>query len=490
MAEGDAGVDPFSATLAPGPKLAAGEVPERAPAGTTPQSPRALGQKDEPLSGRRLAHFHIEKKLGQGGMGAVYLATDVALERPVAVKVLSRNIADNPDLRERFYREARAQARIQHPHVCHIYYIGEEDGQLFFAMEYVDGESLQERLDRTGKLSPGEAVELCRMAAAGLREAHRHGFSHRDIKPSNLMVDKNGQVKIVDFGIAKQSGDGAGPALTKEGPGTIIGTPLYMAPEQARGEAIDFRADIYALGATLHHLIAGAPPFEGKSDLAVISQHLSDSRPRLAPTRRLGRQLEPVDLLCDRMMAKRPEDRFASYDALIAAMDQASPLRSRPAGFWVRSFASALDVSAILLLLVAAKVPLSHYVRDIESWGQLLDAVAITAYVCTCQLWWKKTLGKRLLELEIVSMSGGPPAPAAMLVRFAAKWGPWALFSIYIAVVSIVGTEPSGWWSVPYAASMVLPILAGMVATWRSPRKRTVWDRLAKTEVRYAANRR
>src|SRR5262249_14012598 len=150
-----------------------------------------------------------------------------------------------------------AQARISHPHVCHIYFIGEQDEQLFFAMEYIDGENLQQRLERERTLPVADAVEICRQAAEGLREAQRHGLTHRDIKPSNPLVDRNGVVKLVDFGLVKSAAS-RDVGETERG-AVILGTPLYIAPEQARGEAVDFRADIYALGVTLHHLLAGTP---------------------------------------------------------------------------------------------------------------------------------------------------------------------------------------------------------------------------------------
>ncbi|HET6613895.1 MAG TPA: protein kinase [Kofleriaceae bacterium] len=490
MTERDPGIDPLSPTVAPDPDDGGSDDPPSSlPAGSEPRSAgaRSLSPTGD-LCGRRLAHFQIEKRLGRGGMGEVYLATDLSLDRPVAIKVLAHDIANDSELRERFDREAHAQARVQHPHVCHIYYVGEEDGQRFFAMEYIDGESLQQRLDREGKLPPQEAMELCRMAALGLREAHRRGFCHRDIKPSNLMVDGNGQLKIVDFGIAKQSGAGAAPALTKKGSNTIFGTPLYMAPEQAKGQPIDFRTDIYSLGATLHHLIAGAPPFDGESNIEVIAQHLSEPRPRIKPPRRFGREPEAVDALCDQMMAKRPDDRFASYDDLIAAMDQASPVRSRRAGFWMRAAATLLDLTIVLLTMAFAKIPVTKNF-DTRAWNQLIDAAAMTAYLGICVLVWKNTLGKRLLGLEPVSTGGSPPTRLAMMARCVTKWGLWVAVGAALSLLWITGgTPPPMWWEVAYVASLVLPTFAGIFAVWRSPGKRTVWDRLARTEVRRKAS--
>ena len=292
--------------------------------------------------GTRLAHFEIVRPLGHGGMGEVYLATDLALDRPVAIKVLPAALARDAGRRERMIREARAQARLNHPNVAHIYFIGEDLGQLFFAMEYVEGETLAQRLER-GPLPTDVALELARQAALGLREAHRHGFTHRDIKPSNLMIDQHGLVKVMDFGLVTATWDadadaldgGAAPAAS-----ALVGTPLYMAPEQGQGKAVDHRADIYALGATLHHMIAGAPPFAGGSAAELLSMHETAPRASLVGRRVRRRVAGLADEAIARMMAKRPADRPASYDLLIAELDRANPVRSRPTGLWPRLVAA------------------------------------------------------------------------------------------------------------------------------------------------------
>ncbi|MGE0401334.1 MAG: serine/threonine-protein kinase, partial [Kofleriaceae bacterium] len=154
-------------------------------------------------AGKQLGHFRIERLLGAGGMGEVYLATDLALDRPVAIKVLPEELAARTDRRERLVREARAQARVSHPHVAHIYFIGEDVGQLYFAMEYINGTTVADRIAK-GPLPVDDAIAIIRAAITGLREANKHGVTHRDVKPSNLMIDANGIVKLVDFGLAAQ----------------------------------------------------------------------------------------------------------------------------------------------------------------------------------------------------------------------------------------------------------------------------------------------
>jgi eukaryotic-like serine/threonine-protein kinase len=207
--------------------------------------PLPASDSSELPAGKQLGHFRIDRKLGAGGMGEVYLATDLALDRPAAIKVLPEAVARDPRRRERMIREARAQARVAHPNVGHMYFIGEEAHRLYFAMEYVAGETLGQRIEK-GPMSVDDALAVIRDATLGLREAQRSGITHRDVKPSNLMIDGHGVVKVLDFGLAAGADGGvtSGPVAQT----SLAGTPLYMAPEQARGEAVDFRTDIYALG--------------------------------------------------------------------------------------------------------------------------------------------------------------------------------------------------------------------------------------------------
>ena len=481
MSDDDPVIDPIAATVA--------NAGDAAPVAAAPTLTDAASERSptpgaETLVGQSLAHFRIDELLGKGGMGEVYLATDMALDRKVAIKVLSRDIAADERLRRRFFREARSQARIHHANVCHIYYIGEAGERLFFAMEYVEGESLQERIDRDGAVDAGVAVEICRLAALGLREANQHGFTHRDVKPSNLMVDKDNNVKVVDFGLVKEASgdpDQPGAAATTIDGTSIVGTPRYMAPEQARGEAVDFRADIYSLGATLHHLVAGEPPFAGPTPLAVLSQHLSDPRPHLHERKWKRRGPAPIDVLCDRMMAKDPAERFRNYDDVIATMENNSPARTRPAGFWVRIFALALDFIVVALL----SWPIVFLGDEFEN---AIFAATAVVYSIFCHGRWGRTLGKFALEVEVVVVDQrGPPSYAAAALRFLAQWGIVYLFAGIATLGAALGYE-----SVEQTATIIMVTtllivypLEGILSSWAVPNNRTWWDRAARTQVRY-----
>jgi len=448
-----------------------------------PAKPPVAAEVD-PLVGRRLAHFLIQSKVGQGGMGHVYLATDLALDRPVALKVLAGEIASRPGLRERFYREARAQARIKHPNVGHIYYIGEEEGQLFFAMEFIDGESVQHQLDRDGKVEPEQALEICRMAALGLREGQRLGFAHRDVKPSNLMIDRHGVLRVLDFGLVKDIGPSAeaGLDLALSQDSAVLGTPLYLSPEQARGEPIDFRSDIYSLGVTLHQLVSGRPPFEGETPIAIISRHVADTRPRLELYGRHKRLRAGLDTLCDRMMAKRPQDRFASYDDLLAAIERLSAAHSPPAGFWVRAFAILFDLLAVGLLLI----PVGMLVDDVD--GNLFLLLVAMPYSILPTAKWGKTLGKKVLQIEVTpSDRAGPPGLRQATLRYLAQAGAsYLLVGAGDFINATISTD-----GIPGTIAVCLivlgfavPFLLGIAAAF-APGKKALWDRAAHTQVRY-----
>ncbi|HHH27215.1 MAG TPA: hypothetical protein ENK57_02540, partial [Polyangiaceae bacterium] len=294
------------------------------------------------LIGTTLDHFKIESLLGRGGMGEVYAATDTSLDRRVAIKVLRPEVTAEPHMIERFSREARAQARFNHPNIVHIYYIGRrptEEGpdSLFFAMERVGGGDLEDALADGQTMSAEEARQAMIQVAQGLRAATRAGVIHRDIKPSNLMVGEDGVIKIADFGLAKpMDGDSA---ITQDG--ALVGSPYYIAPEQAVGEELDLRADMYSLGATFHHLVVGKPPYEGPRPMAVIAKHLSEDLVPLAKSaphvpRRLAHVIE-------RLLEKKRDKRYPDYNALIADLEAAAPRARAHAPFGTRAAAALGD---------------------------------------------------------------------------------------------------------------------------------------------------
>ncbi|MEZ4364505.1 MAG: protein kinase [Kofleriaceae bacterium] len=433
--------------------------------------------------GRQLAHFRIESLLGAGGMGEVFLATDLALDRPVALKVVAQGSTSSAR-RERLIREARAQARIYHPNVCHIYYIGEADGLLFFAMELVTGRTFSELL-AAGPVDPEQALELVRMAALGLREATRCGFTHRDIKPSNLMLDQHGNVKVLDFGLVAGGGDHevSGGSVEQT---SMAGTPLYMAPEQGRGEAIDFRADIYALGATLFHLISGKPPFAGDSLAELTEQHSSAERPALVRKDLTARALAPIAKICARMMAKEPSQRYASYDDLIRELELVSSAHSKPAGATARFAAAAIDCLILLPALLGVSFLGERIAPGVDSGGFISITLLFAGYRWITTAWLGRSLGQAIFELEVVSMTdGGRPSRVQLLRRVAAQSAlPLAMVVLWLLLHGFGG------WVARFAnAGPPLAFLALLLhvyfASMRRAQRRTWWDRGSDTLVRY-----
>jgi serine/threonine protein kinase len=256
----------------------------------------------------RIGHYAIARKLGQGGMGIVYAARDERLERTVALKTLS-SFADNDTARQRFWREARAAASVNHPNVCQIHEIGEEAGTLFIAMELLEGESLADRL-RRGPLPVSEALPIALGMLAALSALHNRGLVHRDLKPSNVFLTAHG-VKLLDFGLARvESASSREPAVALTQSGVVVGTPHYMAPEQAMGEAVDARSDLFAAGAVLFEMLAGRPAFGGRTIVAVLHATVHEQPPALTGSPSVA----AVDRVIRRALAKRPEERFASAD--------------------------------------------------------------------------------------------------------------------------------------------------------------------------------
>ncbi len=261
--------------------------------------------------------YAVERELGRGGMATVYLARDLRHDRPVALKVLHPDLAASLGS-ERFLREIRLAARLQHPHILSVYDSGEASGLLWFTMPFVEGESLRDRLVRERQLPIADAVRLTREAALALDFAHRHGAMHRDIKPENILL-VDGQALVADFGIARAVGETDDRKLTETG--MAVGTPAYMSPEQAVGDAgLDARTDIYSLGIVLYEMLAGETPFAAPSAQAMIARRITEN-PR--PLRQLRDTIpEALDRAVVKALAKAPADRFATAAEFARALQE------------------------------------------------------------------------------------------------------------------------------------------------------------------------
>src|SRR5262249_52054404 len=263
--------------------------------------------------GTQLGRYTIRAKLGEGGMGEVYLAQDTKLDRTVALKVLPADLANDQSRMRRFAQEARTASSLSHPNVAHIYEIEEIDGLHFIAMEYIDGETLRERMSRA--LDLHEALDISIQVTAALSAAHTAGITHRDVKPDNVMLRHDGYVKVLDFGLAKLSEPTPGAdteALTrakvKTDPGTVMGTVAYMSPEQARGQPVDPRTDIWSLGVVIFQMITAHLPFEGSSNSDVIAAILGKEPPPLA---RYARDVpDALEWIVTKALTKDRDERY------------------------------------------------------------------------------------------------------------------------------------------------------------------------------------
>ncbi len=268
------------------------------------------------LTGRQLGAYVLIRRLGRGGMADVYLAEQSSLRRHVAIKILKPSLAKNESFVKRFHHEAQAAAILVQANIVQIYEVGSINGLHFIVQEYVRGQNLRQYVNRNGAVEPIVAINIIRQVAAALQKAAEHNVIHRDIKPENIMLAPNGEVRVADFGLARINDPQRKNDLTQIG--ITMGTPLYMSPEQVEGRAVDPRSDIYSLGITAYHMLAGQPPFDGDSPLTIALQHVSK-----IPTA-LG-QLRPdvppeLAAIIEKMMAKSPADRFQDPAELIRAI--------------------------------------------------------------------------------------------------------------------------------------------------------------------------
>jgi serine/threonine-protein kinase len=313
LAEEDvaAPVLPAAPTVAPSPPTVKSD---HAPAKAAPSE---LDAPAESGKVRILGDYRILKKIGGGGMGTVYQAVQISLDRPVALKVLSPELAAKPEFVQRFQREARLMARLDHPNILRSVGIGQVGQWRFLAMEFADGGSLEEVLRRHGKLSVADALHVVLACAQGLQHAHENKLVHRDVKPDNVLLTKKGQIKLADLGLAKADDDNL--ALTKTGAGA--GTPYYMSPEQGRdAKRVDARSDIYSLGCMLYRMLSGEVPFKGDTMIQVVE---AKELGKFTPLRQLNAEVPSrLDLILDKMLAADPRHRFQSCTELIAELTE------------------------------------------------------------------------------------------------------------------------------------------------------------------------
>jgi serine/threonine protein kinase/Flp pilus assembly protein TadD len=278
---------------------------------------------DSPLSsGTRLGRYEIRSKIGEGGMGEVYLAQDTKLDRKVALKILPAEVASHRDRMSRFVQEAKAASALNHPNIITIHEIDQTDSVSFIATEFIDGETLRERM-RNASLKLGELLDVAAQIASALSAAHAAGIVHRDIKPENIMLRRDGIAKVLDFGLAKlterlppESVDTEAPTSFKTDPGTVVGTAIYMSPEQARGMPVDARTDIFSFGVVVYEMVAGRLPFEGSNTNEILASILSDKEP--SPLARYAREVPPeLERIVSKALRKDREERYQTVKDLL-----------------------------------------------------------------------------------------------------------------------------------------------------------------------------
>src|ERR671938_69750 len=278
------------------------------------------------LVGMRLnGRCRLDAQIGAGGMSTVYRAFDAVLERRVAVKLMHREIAADTDQLERFRREARAVAQLSHPHIVGVIDAGEEDGRPYIVFEYVEGETLKERIRRCGRLPVDESLAYAIEITRALGAAHARGIVHRDIKPQNVLIDEEGMAKVTDFGIAR--------SLEEEGltaDGRVLGTTDYVSPEQALGHAVNGQSDIYSLGVVLWEMLTGDVPFHGENQVAVAMKHVREELPDLQYRR--PEVSSALAAVLDRMTAKDLAARYPSTHELMADLEDVFAVESARAG--------------------------------------------------------------------------------------------------------------------------------------------------------------
>jgi len=373
----------------------------------------------ELVPGTFLHHFRVDRRIASGGMGAVYLGFDTSLNRPVALKTLRPELAGDASFLARFQREAQSQANLVHPHVVQVYFVGEERGVWFMAMQLVDGGSLQDAVDRNGPLPWTEVATHFVGLAEALAEAARLGIVHRDLKPANVLLDRYGIAHVADFGLAtgvhapsdnetlvrSPLSSSAGLSVA----GSVMGTLPYMSPEQLRGLPLDQRADVYGLGATIYHLLTGAPPVKARTPAEALQQIESG----IVPVRRARTDVpRALAAIVDRCLVPDPAGRFQSHQALALEVRRAAPQpRVAPAPV-VRLLSGMLDLLPALAIfyLCFERAPWAA-----PAWLALWFGLGIAFLGASPGQW--------LMRLRVRTTADGDVPPGRAAIRALLQWG-------------------------------------------------------------------
>lgn len=317
---------------------------------TQRQLQRIRSEFEARKSSQRIPGYRIMRKLGSGAMATVFLAKQLSLDRGVAIKVLPKKFSSNVKFIERFYKEGRAAAKLNHPNIVAAYDVGQAGDHHYFVMEYIDGPTIYDRLVKDKRMSESEATRIVIGTAKALQHAHARGFIHRDIKPKNIMLNSQGVVKLADLGLARAMSD---KEAAKAEAGRAYGTPYYISPEQIRGEIkIGPQADIYGLGATFYHMVTGRVPFEGKNPSAVMHQHL---KAELTPPDHVNPKLSPgCAQVIEMMMAKDPAERYQNATDLLHDLELIS--QGQPPHF-ARKMAHLTEVATSIATDVMPEPP-------------------------------------------------------------------------------------------------------------------------------------
>ncbi len=430
-------------------------------------------------------HFKLEKQLGQGGMGAVYRALDTSLQRYVAVKVMRRKSQSSSEQVDPMLREAVAQARLNHPHVVTIYYVGRQNEEPFLAMELLPGPTLAERIRRQGALPYSETIGYGIQVASALKHATIFDLIHADIKPANLILAGEGRVKISDFGLARvQNTDG-----TKEG-GSIAGTPSYVAPEILRGGAYSIQTDMYALGVTLFEMVFGRLPvqIQGESLQAKLESLLDAEISFPSPwPKTLPSEFKNV---LQRLLARNPQERYANYDELLDALRAIAPVSTTAAGFAPRLMAYSVDQACLL----GAMAPFAISIYGLQEFraesSQLLIPIIAFASLIVPALYllliyrgWP-SLGRYLFQLRIVEEHGLPPRREQLVPREVLRNAFAWLFplALYISLQSVSVSK-----GIEYSLIGVLGL--NSIALFLLGRRKALHDYLCHSNVVLAVNK-